>query len=78
MSFSEISNILLQILSGIKFLHSKSITHGDINPRNILLLNLNKDGTFNSLKTKCVLSDFGITEVIIGESKKTEKFSCSP
>lgn len=49
----EISEIFIDILEGVKFLHSKNICHGDIKPQNIL---------FNKRQIK--LTDFGTSKFI--------------
>lgn len=48
---SEINSIIIKILDGLKYLHSKNILHRDINPNNILIKN-------NTPK----ISDFGLAK----------------
>ncbi len=52
-TIKEISLIFLDILEGVKFLHSKNICHGDIKPQNILI---------NEKQVK--LTDFGTSKFI--------------
>ncbi|PGD70276.1 serine/threonine-protein kinase [Bacillus wiedmannii] len=59
-TIKEISLIFLDILEGVKFLHSKNICHGDIKPQNIL---------FNEKEVK--LTDFGTSKFIENVFVKT-------
>lgn len=47
-----------QICDGVKYLHSKEISHNDLHVRNVLL-KYNRDGT----KT-CMITDFGLAEIL--------------
>src|SRR5699024_7756904 len=59
-TIKEVSLIFLEILGGVKFLHSKNICHGDIKPQNIL---------FNNTEVK--LTDFGTSKFIENVFVKT-------
>lgn len=59
-TIKEISLIFIDILEGVKFLHSKNISHGDIKPQNIL---------FSEKEVK--LTDFGTSKFIENVFVKT-------
>ncbi|UZQ52404.1 serine/threonine-protein kinase [Clostridium kluyveri] len=59
-TIKEVSLIFLEILEGVKFLHSKNICHGDIKPQNIL---------FSEKEVK--LTDFGTSKFIENVFVKT-------
>ncbi|RIB07239.1 kinase-like domain-containing protein [Gigaspora rosea] len=53
-SWTELIPIVEQIIFGLQHLHEKNIAHGDLHPKNILVINDDND-RFN----KVVISDFG-------------------
>ena len=53
----ELTNIALGIVSGLMYVHSQNVMHGDIKPRNILLSTRND-------KMCPKLSDFGLSKVL--------------
>ncbi|KAL0213434.1 hypothetical protein RCL1_007060 [Eukaryota sp. TZLM3-RCL] len=55
--FDDVVNLSLQISQGVKFLHSNSIIHRDINPRNILIHQ-------KSTNTEVWICDFGISKLV--------------
>lgn len=59
-TIKEVALVFLDILEGVKFLHSKNICHGDIKPQNIL---------FNEKEVK--LTDFGTSKFIENVFVKT-------
>ncbi|MBE6064003.1 MAG: tetratricopeptide repeat protein [Tissierellaceae bacterium] len=59
-TIKEITEIFIDILKGVKFLHSRNICHGDIKPQNIL---------FNEKQIK--LTDFGTSKFIENVFVKT-------
>lgn len=58
--------VLHQIASGLNFLHSKNIVHGDVKPENIL----------NSLSrpVEMKLSDFGFSKQVLKRTNNTPDF----
>ena len=55
-------NIALQILYGIRYLHSRRIQHLDLKPQNILV---------NAENTEIKIADFGISKANFQETKRT-------
>ncbi|KAL0216645.1 hypothetical protein P9112_008829 [Eukaryota sp. TZLM1-RC] len=50
----RLRNILLQIVSGLQYVHTQGIVHHDIKPSNILLIR-------DSTPRRCVIADFGVS-----------------
>ncbi|KAF0552272.1 kinase-like domain-containing protein [Gigaspora margarita] len=50
-SWTELIRIVKQIISGLQYSHERNIAHGDLNPKNILVINGDND--------RFVISDFG-------------------
>lgn len=59
LTYAEVSNIMRQILLGLRFLHSKNIMHRDLKPENILI---------DPLSTEVKLCDFGSAKKSNGKS----------
>ena len=57
-------NIIHQLVSAVKFLHSEGITHRDIKPENILLSGIERDG-----KAQVKLTDFGFSTFFVSDQK---------
>eukprot|EP00400_MALV-I_sp_L67-5_P001103 gene1103-698_t len=60
LSDEDVWGYFVDIVSGIRYLHSVGIVHRDIKPSNILI-NINSVGT-----EVCMISDFGISEPVDG------------
>merc|ERR1711862_953554 len=56
---TETRNLTLQLMSALSYVHDKSIIHGDVAPRNVLLSKSLEDNTF-----VVQLCDFGLSIVI--------------
>jgi len=59
------SKIMEQVLSGLKFLHSKNLVHTDIKPDNILLA-CDPDNNCTAETIKIVIADFGTMRKVDG------------
>lgn len=66
LSFHDIKNRIKQLVSGVKYLHSRRILHGDIKPSNILF------DSSDNLK----ISDYGHSSLIISGDKSVFSSKC--
>ena len=66
--------ILIQLISALKYLKNKLIAHLDIKPENILIKNIDNEDNNNYVK----LSDFSISKKIPSENSKIEFFGGTP
>ena len=71
-SMDEKINILIQIIKGLEYIHSKNIIHRDIKPDNIFLITNNLNPETNKYQVK--IGDFGLCKKYIGfETNKKKK-----
>ena len=68
-NFSErqASNIMIQIVSGIKYLHQYGIVHRDLKPDNIMITQQNDFGIIK-------IMDFGLSKIISPKEKMTDGY----
>ena len=65
-----LTKLLIDVLNGLAYLHSKGIIHRDLKPKNILL---HRDG--NNITAK--IADFGISKVLQGEGNSVSSATAS-
>ena len=68
-SKGKIFGFLKDVASGLEFMNLKGLVHADLKPRNILI-----DEDQQTGKEFCVLTDFGITQIVSGKSLLVEAF----
>jgi serine/threonine protein kinase len=71
-SLGEKIDIIIQIIKGLEYIHSKNIIHRDIKPDNIFLITNNLNPELNKYLVK--IGDFGLCKKYIGfETNKKKK-----
>ena len=64
---NQVSNIMYQIASGVKYLHSYGIVHRDLKPDNIMITQPNDSGIIK-------IMDFGLSKIISSQEKMVDGF----
>lgn len=75
-SFDDKIDIIIQIIKGLEYIHSKNIIHRDIKPDNIFIIANNSETHINKYTVK--IGDFGLCKKYIGHEfnkKKKENVS---
>jgi len=71
-SFDDKIDIIIQIIKGLEYIHSKNIIHRDIKPDNIFIITNNSNLELNKYMVK--IGDFGLCKKYIGfETNKKKK-----
>ena len=64
-----IFSFLHDICTGLEFVHSKGLVHADLKPQNVLI-----DVDEMTGQEFCVLTDFGITQIVTGQALLVHAF----